>query len=304
MVADSDRPRVLTTTGSGDRHLAISRVLRRILVLNLLVASAEIIVGYAAGSIAIMSGGVHSLTDAASNVVALVGVSIARRPPDANHPYGHRKFETLAAFGIVAFLAVALLEILSGAAGRLFNGGELTMPLMAVGVVVSTMIVNIFVYRFEQREGHRLASDVLRADAMHTKADVLMSLTVLAALAGVWLGYPLLDPLAAVIIAVFIARAGWQIAHAASQTLSDEIVLPADDIRAVVVATPQVLGCEKIRTRGSPDHVFVDLHLWVNPDSTLADAHATSHEVKDRVMAAFPQIADAVIHIEPPHPRT
>ena len=304
MVADSDRPRVLTGVSAGDRHQAVVLVLRRILVLNLIVASAEIIVGYTVGSIAIVSGGVHSLTDAASNVVALVGVSIARRPPDANHPYGHRKFETLAAFGIVAFLAVALLEVLSGAASRLFTGGDLAMPQLAIGVVVTTMLVNILVYRFEQREGYRLGSAVLRADAMHTKADVMMSLTVLVALAGVWLGYPLLDPLAAVIIAIFIARAGWQIAQSASQTLSDEIVLATDELRAIVTATPAVLGCEKIRTRGSPDYVFVDLHLWVRADSTLAEAHATSHQVKDRLMAAFPQIADAVIHIEPPHSRT
>ena len=102
-----------------DRYSEVSSVLYRVLFLNLAVAAAKIALGYYTGAVSIISDGFHSLTDSASNVVALVGVSIARRPPDANHPYGHRKYETMASLAILVFLVVVLVEVLSAAADRL-----------------------------------------------------------------------------------------------------------------------------------------------------------------------------------------
>jgi divalent metal cation (Fe/Co/Zn/Cd) transporter len=116
----------------------------------------------------------------------------------------------------------------------------------------------------------------------------------------VWFGYPLLDPLAALLVAAFIGRACWEIAQEASRILGDEIVIAEADVREVLRGVPEVLGSEKIRTRGSSDYVFLDLHLWLAPDTPLQAAHARSHEAKDRLMARFPQLADVVIHIEPP----
>jgi cation diffusion facilitator family transporter len=300
-VADPGSTHLLTgPTAAARRYAAIARVLWRVLLLNLLVAGAEITVGILAGSVAIMSGGFHSLTDAASNVVALVGVSIARRPPDANHPYGHRKFETMAAGGILLFLLLVLIEIVSTAVGRLREGGTPEVEAIGVAVVAGTLVINVFVMRYEAAAGVRLGSEILRADARHTRADVLISCAVLVALAGVWAGLPLLDPLAALSVAGFIGLACWQIAQEASRILSDEIVIDPERLRATVLAVPGVLGVEKIRTRGSRDHVFLDLHLWVAGTWTLDQAHAHSHVVKARLMEAFPQIADAVIHVEPP----
>jgi divalent metal cation (Fe/Co/Zn/Cd) transporter len=123
--------------------------------------------------------------------------------------------------------------------------------------------------------------------------------TVLAALVGVGAGYPLLDPLAALLVAGFIGHACWEIAQNASRILSDEAVLAEADLRQAVLAVPAVIGCHQIRTRGSADHVFLDLHIWLDGDTPLSAAHATSHVVKDRLMARYPQIIDVVIHIEP-----
>ena len=256
-MADPARPGVLT-----DRYAEVTRVLNRVLVLNLVVAVAKIALGYYTGAVSIISDGFHSLTDSASNVVALVGVSVARRPPDANHPYGHRKYETMASLGILVFLVVVLVEVLSAA--------------------------------------RRLKSEVLRADAKHTRSDVLTTGAVLGALLGVWWGYPLLDPMAALLVAGFIGHACWSIAQEASRVLSDEIVIAEHDVREVVQSVPGVIGSEKIRTRGSADYAFLDLHLWLDGDMPLSEAHSTSHVVKDRLMAKFPQLADVVIHIEPP----
>jgi cation diffusion facilitator family transporter len=294
-VADPDRARVLT-----DRYASVVRVLNRVLVLNLAVAFVKIALGYATGAISILSDGFHSLTDSASNVVALIGVSVARRPPDANHPYGHRKYETMASIGILVFLILVLVQVLAAAYDRLVNGGVPRVFPEGIGVMAVTLIVNLFVVKYELREGTRLRSEVLRADAKHTRSDVLTSGAVLGALLGVWWGYPLLDPLAAVVVAVFIGHACWSIAQEASRILSDEIVIAEDDVRAVVESVPDVIGCHHIRTRGSADHIFMDLHIWLDGQTPLERAHATSHVVKDRLMNRFPHVADVVIHIEPP----
>jgi cation diffusion facilitator family transporter len=294
-VADPDRARVLT-----DRYSSVVRVLNRVLVLNLAVAFVKIALGYVTGAISILSDGFHSLTDSASNVVALIGVSVARRPPDANHPYGHRKYETMASVGILVFLILVLVQVLASAYDRLVNGGVPRVFPEGIGVMAITLVVNLFVVSYELREGRRLSSEVLRADAKHTRSDVLTSGAVLGALLGVWWGYPVLDPLAAVVVAVFIGHACWSIAQEASRILSDEIVIAEDDVRAVVESVPEVIGCHRIRTRGSADHIFMDLHIWVDGRTPLERAHATSHVVKDRLMNRFPHVADVVIHIEPP----
>ena len=285
-----------------DRYSSVVSVLYRVLFLNLAVAIVKIVLGSFTGAVSILSDGFHSLTDAASNVVALVGVSAARRPPDENHPYGHRKYETIASLGILMFLGAVLLQVLSAAYDRLVNGGTPRVFPEGIGVMSATLVVNLFVVRYELREGVRLKSEVLRADAKHTRSDVLTSVAVLAALIGVWLGYPLLDPLAAILVSAFIGYAGWQIAQDASRILSDEIVIAEEDVRTVVRSVPAVLGCHRIRTRGSADHVFMDLHIWLDGKTPLESAHSTSHVVKDRLMTRFPHLADVVIHIEPPPP--
>jgi cation diffusion facilitator family transporter len=166
-----------------------------------------------------------------------------------------------------------------------------------------TVAVNLGVVAYESRAAERLGSEVLLADAMQTKGDVWSSLTVIAALVGARLGVPILDPLAALVVAGFIGYSGYQVARATTGILSDRIVISDADLERVVMSVPGVLGCEKIRTRGSSDHVFLDLHVWMPPDMPLTAAHDLSHVVKDQLMARYPQIADAVIHIEPP-PRT
>jgi cation diffusion facilitator family transporter len=181
------------------------------------------------------------------------------------------------------------------------NGGTPRVFPEGIALMTITLVINLGVVWYELSESRRLKSEVLRADAKHTRSDVLTSVAVLGALVGVWWGYPVLDPLAAVLVAGFIGHACWSIAHEASGILADHIVIPEGDVRAVVQSVPEVLGCEKIRTRGSADYAFLDLHLWLDGATPLQSAHAISHIVKDKLMAKFPELADVIIHIEPPH---
>jgi len=283
-----------------DRYSEVARVLYRVLFLNLAVAFVKIVLGFVTGAVSITSDGFHSLTDSASNVVGLVAISAARRPPDANHPYGHRKYETMASLGILIFLVIVLVQVLTAAYERLVYGGVPRVFPEGIGIMTVTLVVNLFVVSYELRHADRLNSELLRADAKHTRSDVLTSGAVLGALLGVWWGYPILDPLAALVVAVFIGHAGWGILQEASRILSDQVVIAEEDVRRVVGTVPDVLGCHQIRTRGSADHVFMDLHLWLDGSTTLESAHRTSHIVKYRLMTRFPSLADVVIHIEPP----
>jgi len=274
-----------------------------VLLLNLAVAFAKIVFGYASGAISILSDGFHSLTDAASNVVGLVGVKAARRPPDEDHPYGHRKYETVAAAAVTLFLLLIMVEVLRNAFNHL--SGRATFHEITTAsfvVMLLTVVVNVFVIVYEGRSAERLASEVLLADSLQTRGDLWTSLTVIVALGGARLGMPVLDPIAALIVAGFIGYSGYQIARVTTGILSDRIVIADADIERVVLGVPRVVGCHHIRTRGSSDHVFLDLHVWFPGDLSLNEAHQLSHVVKDRLMARYPQIADAIIHIEPPPP--
>ena len=295
-MAPEPRADVLALTRSD----AVNRVLLRVLILNLAVAGTKLVLGYATGAVSIISDGFHSLTDSASNVIGLVGLRASRKPPDEDHPYGHRKYETLAAAGIFVFLLLVVVEVGRAALNRLGGGAAPRVTMLSFVVMIATVIVNVFVVRYERREARKWSSELLQADAMHTQSDVLTSCTVLISLGAVWLGFPILDPIGGMIIAVFIARTGFGIARDTSRVLSDRVVLAEDDIRRVVMSTPQVVGCHQIRSRGSADHTFLDLHVWYPASMPLHEAHRLSHIVKDQLMATFPQIADAIIHIEPP----
>jgi cation diffusion facilitator family transporter len=281
----------------------VSRVLVRVLLLNLAVATAKIAFGYLGGAISVLSDGFHSLTDAASNLVGLVGIRAAERPPDEDHPYGHRKYETVAASVVVVFLLLVVIEVLRNAFAHLI-GRSTAQAISGLSFVVmlGTIAINLAVMKYETGAALRLDSEILLADAMQTRGDVWTSVTVITALVGARLGWPILDPLAAIVVAGFIGHSGFQIARATTRILSDRIVMAESDIERVVMGVRGVLGCHQIRTRGTADHVFLDLHVWLPPAMPLTDAHELSHVVKDRLMARFPQIRDAIIHIEPPPP--
>ena len=283
-----------------DRSRAVSRVLYRVLFLNLIVAAAKIALGLSTGAVSVLSDGYHSLTDTASNVVGIIGVRVAGAPPDDDHPYGHRKFETMASLGILVFLLLVMREVLSAAWERLHTGGEPAINMLTFIVMGGTFLVNLGVVFYERRAGRRLQSEVLLADSSHTLSDLMTSATVIVALVGVKFGYLWLDPVAALVVAVFIAHACWEIFNSTTGILADRFVIPEEQILEVVRSVPEVIGSHHVRTRGSADFVFLDLHIWMDANMSLDKAHSLSHVVKDRLMARFPQIKDAIIHIEPP----
>ena len=228
---------------------------------------------------------------------------MCRRPASLltlNHPYGHRKYETLAAVVIFVFLLVIVIEVVRSAVGRLLNAEAPEITRVSFRHHARHAGRQPGRRSLRKARGGQLASEVLHADALHTRSDVLTSIAVLGALLGVKAGYPMARSARGPRVAGFIGKAGFDIARKASRILADEIVMAEDDLREIVMSVSGVLGCHHLRTRGSADHAFLDLHIWLKPDTRLDEAHRISHVVKDRLMARYPQIVDAVIHIEPP----
>ena len=280
---------------------AIRRVLLITMGLNLLATVAKLTVGYWTGSISLIADGFHSVFDSTSNVVGLVGIYLAARPADEEHPYGHRKFETFTAIGIAILLFLICWELAESSLERLRAPVLIgpTVNLWSFGSLLVSIIVHLIVVRYELRAGRHLKSDVLVADALHTRADIYLSFSVVGGLIAVRLGYPLVDSLLPLAIAGLIAKSGIDIIRESSKTLLDRVVIPLSDIEAIAQAVPGVETVHHVRSRGHEDDIHVDLHIRVEPDMPAAQAHAIAHKVQDRLTEDLRGVKDVVIHVEP-----
>ena len=281
------------------RNGRVRFVLAVILVLNLFVAVAKLGVGMLAGSLAMIADGLHSMLDGASNVVALIGVSVAARPADSDHPYGHHRFEMLTTLGIAAFMLLALAEIVDQVWNRLAGSSAPDIGLLAIGVMSVTLAINIGVTLWERREANALDSPVLLADSRHTMTDVLVSISVLLSFVLVRLGFGMADVLVTLVIAGFIAYGAWQIVRDATIALSDSAVEDAERIREVAIGVAGVEGAHAIRSRGGGARTWVDLHIQVDPHLSVLASHEIASEVAAAVEAELGRPSDVTIHVEP-----
>lgn len=277
----------------------IRQVLLYTLLLNILVAASKIFYGYSIDSISMISDGFHSFFDGASNIIGLIGIWIASQPPDENHPYGHRKFETLSTIAIAVLIFAAGIEILREAYSRITTTHTIEATFGSFAVMAITLLVNIGVMKYETRKGRELKSDFLIADAMHTKTDIYISFSVVISLIAARAGYPIVDIIAAFIITIFIAIMGFKILKFAAAVLTDTSCINPDKIKAVALNVNGVRACHGIRTRGNEGYVNIDLHILVDPEKTIKTAHSLSHSVEEAIKKEFPSVVDIVVHIEP-----
>lgn len=285
--------------GPDARRESVRRVLRWVLAANLLVIAAKALVGLRSGSIAVLGDAGHSGVDALNNVVGLLAVRVAAAPPDAEHPYGHGKFETLGALAVVSFLSITCFELVRGAVLDLLAGGAPPdMGPVAFGVLGAAAMVNVAVAWSEARYGRKLESEMLRADSRHTAADVLVTLAVIGGLGLVELGWRQGDAWLALLVAVVIAWSGWQILKETVPVLVDRRALDADRIRSFVTRRPEVLEAGEIRSRGRPGEAFAELTIRVDSDKNVRDAHGIAHRVEEALKAEG-GFRDVVVHVEP-----
>jgi len=282
-----------------ERGRAVRNVLIYTLIANLSVALIKVLFGYLTRSISIMSDGFHSLFDGVSNIVGLVGVSIASHPPDKRHPYGHRKYETLFTLIIAAMIFITCYQILKNGYESLFNASKATVTTESFIIIFMTMSVNIIVMLYESRKGRELDSEFLIADARHTRSDIYVSLSVLLGLILFRAGFTKADAAVGIVIAFFIARMGYQIMKEASSILVDTVCLDTALIEKAIMEVDGVEGCHDIRTRGTIKSIFLDLHVCVRPELTLEEAHGIADRVEELIKERFPEVVDIVVHVEP-----
>ena len=286
------------------RFRQIRKVMVYVLFLNLAVSFAKIAYGFYTNVLSMQSDGFHSLFDGVSNIVGLIGIQIAAKPPDKEHPYGHRKFETLASVMIAVILAIVAFEIVHSAFDRFGNGNHPEVTAISFAVMLGTMLVNYSVTTYESKKGKELNSEVLLADSAHTRSDIYVSLSVIIGLIAIRLGYPIIDPAVSILIAFVILHAGAEIIFHSISILIDESRIDPEEISEVVCNIEGVIDCHNIRTRGPPGNVYVDLHVEVDPDMSTYKSHTISHIVQYRIKESFDGIADVMVHIEPAHTRS
>jgi cation diffusion facilitator family transporter len=282
-----------------DNTKDVRRVLIITLLLNLSVAAAKIFYGYLTSSISITSDGFHSMFDGASNIFGLIGIWIASHPPDKEHPYGHRKYETLFTIIIALMIFGTCFQILEKVYLSFKENSHAVVTGTSFAVMLITMGVNIFVARYEAARGRKLKSDFLIADAMHTKSDILTTISVIIGLVFVKLGYPVADSLAGLIIVLFIAKIGYEILRKSTDVLTDKISIDTTLIEVLVKKVEDVRGCHDVRTRGSESAAYVDLHIQVDPAMPIEKAHKIADRVEETICKEFPSVIDVVVHVEP-----
>ncbi len=277
----------------------VRKVLIVTLVLNEIVAVAKIAWGYLTGSLGMMSDGFHSLFDGVSNVVGLFGIWIASHPPDEDHPYGHKKYETLFTIVIALMIFGTCFQILKRVYQSFTVGYETTAPNTSFIILTCTIAINTFVMLYEMKQGKKLGSQFLVADALHTKSDIFASLAVMVGLLFTRMGFPIADAIAGIVITLFIARIGWEIIKSASDVLVDTVCIDTNAVREAAMQVEGVKDCHGIRSRGPAHHIYLDLHIQVDPYIQLKDAHDIAHSVEEKLMHEFEGVEDIVVHLEP-----
>ncbi len=275
------------------------KVLIYTLILNLIVALSKVLYGYSTNSVAMMSDGFHSGFDGASNVIGLIGIWIASHPPDEKHPYGHRKYETLFTIIIAVMLFTTCLQILRKVYQSFYEDHITIVTQTSFAIMLMTMGVNVFVMLYEKSKGKKLGSEFLVADAMHTKSDILVSFAVIISLVFTKMGYHYADSVVGIIITFFIARIGYQIIKEASYILVDTICIDTSAVELVVNNIEGVKGCHDIRTRGSVNSIYLDLHALVDNDLSIEKAHGIADNIEEEIKKEFPSVVDIIVHIEP-----
>ncbi|MBI2372039.1 MAG: cation transporter [Deltaproteobacteria bacterium] len=285
-----------------ERAAAIRSVLWKVFALNLAVALSKLTYGLVLGAVSMTADGLHSLLDSFSNIIGLIGMAAAARPADPSHPYGHRKFEALAALGICLLLFLSSYEVVKSAIGRLLHPAPLDPPAWSLGLMLGNMGVNYLISRYELRQGRALRSYILIADSAHTFSDIFASGAVLLALLSARAGYPSVDALGSFLIVGLIGWVAYRILKLNVDALADASQVPAKMVEQIVLALPEVRECHGVRSRGFPDAIALDLHVLVDPALPVVEAHRVADVVEQRILEQIPGVVDVVVHVEPDTP--
>lgn len=261
----------------------------------------KIIIGIATKSTSITADAFTSVADGLSNVIAVLGIYFASKPEDEQHPYGHAKIETVASLLIGLFLAYTGIKVMMEAVDKIKNPVHPDITAVSIMVMIFTLIVNGFVSYYEQKKGEELGSSILVSDALHTRSDIYVTIGVLITLFLIKTGAPvILDSIASIIISLLIFKTAYDVFVENTNVLIDARVVDNELIKETVFKNYEsVKEIHKIRSRGTQNNIFIDMHVQVDPDMNVRQSHTLMHDIEKTIQKDINSNAHVIIHIEP-----
>lgn len=270
--------------------------------IDLALGIAKIGFGITAHSQALVADGVHSLSDLATDVLVLYAAKHGSREADEEHPYGHGRFETLATVGLGVALIATAIGISFDAARRLFRPELLLSPgIWALVIAALSIVLKEAIYHYTMRAARRYRSNMLRANAWHSRSDALSSVIVVVGVAGTMAGLSYLDSIAAIGVALMIAKIGWDLGWQGARELVDT-GLDSERVHAIrrtITGVHGVQALHMLRSRHMGSHALVDVHIQVDPTLSVSEGHQISESVRSRLIDEIEEVGDVMVHIDP-----
>ena len=290
---------------ANNEKLAMS-VSRNTIIGNLALSVLKLFAGVFAHSTAMISDGVHSASDVLSTFIVILGIRISGKKSDANHPYGHERLECVAGILLAVLLGATGIGIGYSSAMRLaehFQGGlVIQVPgMLALAAAVISIIVKEAMYWYTRGAAKKLKSSAMMADAWHHRSDAMSSVGSFVGILGARMGYPILDPLAGILICGFILKATADIFMDAVRKMTDEACDEAtqENIRYITLKQEGVLGIDVLKTRLFGPKIYVDVEIGVDGDMKLRDAHKIAENVHDAIEHNLPDVKHCMVHVNP-----
>ena len=278
----------------------VRKILYIILFINLAIAFTKILLGNLISSNSIIADGFHSLSDGFSNVIGLIGIYLAAKPKDKQHPYGHKRYENITGLFMGGILALFALNIIKQAVLAAKHPVMPSISTESLVVLTVTLVINIFVAYFEYKKGKELNSDILLADSLHTQSDVFVTMGVLITLLVIYFGAPpIIDVIVSIVVALIIFVAAFNIMINTCNVLLDAAAVDVDKVRDLVLQYPEVKGVHKIRSRSAGSIIYLDMHILVTPDMNVKEMHVLVHGIEERLKEKINKNIETVIHPEP-----
>ncbi len=271
-------------------------------VIDLLLGIAKILIGWLAHSQALIADGLHSLSDLATDFIVLYAAKHAHREADEDHPYGHGRIETLATVGLGTALIAVALGIGFDAVRRLNQPALLLNPgFVALGVAIVSVVSKEAIYQYTRNAARRLRSNMLMANAWHSRSDAISSIVVVIGVAGAMMGHAYLDSVAAIAVAVMIAKIGFDLVRDSSKELIDTALSPevTEAIRKEIFDVDGVRALHMLRSRRSGSDALVDLHLEVDPRISVSEGHQIGDTVRRHLLDRVEEVTDVTVHVDP-----
>lgn len=269
---------------------------------NTVLSLLKLAAGIVAHSGAMISDAVHSASDVLSSFIVIIGVKLSAREADREHPYGHERLECVAAIVLAVVLVMTGAMIGVHAVRQLLSGEETPIPgLLALIAAIVSIAAKEAMYWYTRAYGKKLRSAALMANAWHHRSDALSSVGALAGILGARLGVPAMEPVASLVICLFILKAAVDIFHDAVGKMVDRACDAETEQRlaALVLEQPGVLGIDRLQTREFGSRIYVDLEIRADGRLSLYDSHAIAEQVHDRLEAAFPEVKHIMVHVNP-----